>query len=178
MSTVKKLEDAIRETKEFVQTIQNQLVNLKGELLEAIKIEKVVSIKESLPTGVICSISGNGRIIRGKLGEDSARIITDRVNFGNCFETEQEAIDYAEELRIITLLNYYAKKFNKGWKPDWNDDNAEKYFITLSHKVGKLEVFVAYTQQMLSTYFKSEEDLLQTIKLIGEDKIIKAWTQT
>jgi len=174
VSTVNQIQTAIKEAIQFESNIQERIEGLQIELQEAIDAAKVVSIEDALHTNKIYSVSGIGTVICGKLDDGVGHNIDNRINFGNYFETAQEAKDYAEELRVVNLLNYYAKKFNKGWKPDWNDLTEFKYYITMCgtrHISTKLKIIKAIEFRELITYFKSKKALLQTIKFIGEDKI-------
>lgn len=100
--------------------------------------------------------------------------ITDRFLFehGYYFETKQEAEQHLKEQRLLFKLYQWAKIKNEGWKPDWNNDDEEKYYITY-FKDKSLGVSWEITWGMINftklPYFKTSEITQECIKLFGNE---------
>ena len=78
------------------------------------------------------------------------------------------------KLLIIRQLLEVADYFNGDWKPDWNDTNQTKYYI--SYNVNS-KIYVGtcfYTNQSL-VYFSSRENAEKAIKIIGEKNLLKLY---
>ena len=78
------------------------------------------------------------------------------------------------KLLIIRQLLEVADYLNGDWKPDWNDVNQPKYFIsyTVSQKI-YVDAFY-YTNQSL-VYFSSRENAEKAINIIGEKNLLKLY---
>ena len=78
------------------------------------------------------------------------------------------------KLLIIRQLLEVADYLNGDWKPDWNDINQPKYFIsyTVSQKIYVDACY--YTNQGI-TYFSSKENAEKAINIIGEKNLLNLY---
>lgn len=79
-------------------------------------------------------------------------------SIGNYFETQKEALKYFEYLRAKTIIEESAK----GFKPDWNNDNQDKFYGYCSSDTEN--VYYSYTRRAKSAdiYFKSKKDIQES----------------
>ena len=120
---------------------------------------------------VFCVDSDTGEIIEVHY---TANNITDRFLFehGYYFETREEAEQHLKEQRLLFKIKKWAEIHNEGWKPDWNNDDEEKYYITY-FKDKSLGVSWEITWGMINftklPYFKTSEITQECIKLFGNE---------
>lgn len=88
---------------------------------------------------------------------EGAGFDTDRRSMGNIFRTEQEALDHARRLRIEAELRRRAG----GFKPDWGDDNQEKWCVYFDHDSNQLRWrSYLFSQQQGTIHFPTEDATL------------------
>lgn len=108
-------------------------------------------------------IDDYGNIKRCKKGPLGAT----RPNY--CTSTKQ-----AERLLAINKLMNVAKYLNDGWKPDWDNNYEEKYYIRIDNSVlsnHKIAVGYNCTSNNSSIHFKTRELAQEAIRILGEDTI-------
>jgi len=76
-------------------------------------------------------------------------------------EFDNELLDKTETNFFYHLLKL-AKKFNKGWEPDWNNEDQSKFFLTL--REGELYIYETVVTDYLTPCFKSEKAARKAIK--------------
>lgn len=76
-----------------------------------------------------------------------------------------------KKLSISNNLINCAIFFNKGWKPNWNDKDEPKYYVSYNYKLKQFEINETYTINCSFIYFKNKDDLIKTIKLLGAEKL-------
>ena len=78
------------------------------------------------------------------------------------------------KLLIIRQLLEVADYLNGDWKPDWNDINQPKYFIsyTVSQKIYVDACY--YTNQGIA-YFSSRENAEKAIEILGEKNLLNLY---
>nr|DAT99996.1 MAG TPA: hypothetical protein [Crassvirales sp.] len=76
------------------------------------------------------------------------------VNNNNPYYNKLEAIS-----QLIDIANYY----NKGWKPDWNNEEENKYHIVFDFYYNIYRVKVCAKTSVNVTYFAHEEDAKSVI---------------
>lgn len=95
-----------------------------------------------------------------------------RFENGLFFETKEEAEQYLKECKLIFKLKQWAKLKNDGWKPDWSNDDEEKYYITY-FKDKSLGVSWEITWGMINftklPYFKTSEITQECIDIFGDE---------
>lgn len=86
--------------------------------------------------------------------------IDDRLyKFGNYFKTEEEAQRTAEWIKAFAIL----RDDTKGFKPDWRDDDQEKWSVVYDHEVGTMSPVNYYTSQKSVLYFATRDDAEESI---------------
>ena len=97
-----------------------------------------------------------------------------RLEFGNCFKTKEEAEHMAEKLKVINELKNFALE-NNNEKIDWRDKCIGKYFITYDFYDEEISI-ASYTFRNFlpfAIYFTSKEIAQKAIETIGEYRIKK-----
>ena len=92
---------------------------------------------------------------------------------GHIYRTREKAEQYLKEHKLLFKLHQWAKLKNDGWKPDWSDDDEEKYFIT-HYSCGSSEEFsweITWELHKFNKlpYFKSSEIVQECIDLFGDE---------
>ena len=91
---------------------------------------------------------------------------------GYIYYTREEAEQHLKERKLLFKIHQWAKIKNEGWKPDWNNDDEEKYYITY-FKDKSLGVSWEITWGMINftklPYFKTSEITQECIKLFGNE---------
>jgi hypothetical protein len=80
----------------------------------------------------------------------------------------------AQQLNRLLALNKLmnvAYYLNDGWKPNWDNDTQEKYFVFYNHASKTIEIEYNKICNSEVTYFKSTELAKQAIEILGEDTI-------
>lgn len=91
---------------------------------------------------------------------------------GLYFNSKEEVEQHLKERKLLFKLHQWAKEKNDGWKPDWSNDDEEKYYITY-FKDKSLGVSWEVTWGMINftklPYFKTSEITQECIKLFGNE---------
>ena len=97
-----------------------------------------------------------------------------RLEFGNCFKTKEEAKHMAEKLKVINELKNFALE-NNAEEIDWKNLKQVKWAIAYSRIYKNLELNDWRNTQFSSSniYFTSREIAQKAIETIGEDRIKK-----
>ena len=76
-------------------------------------------------------------------------------------------------LKCITFrkLLEVADYLNGDWKPNWNDVNQLKHFISYNHRDKTLDIFSRHYLDSGRIYFSSRENALKAIDIIGEEEL-------
>lgn len=85
-------------------------------------------------------------------------------DFDNCTSIAQ-----AKRMIAFNKLQNIAKYLNKGWKPDFTND-TQKWFIAEQY-FGEYQAKFTYFGNYGIIYFKSEDLVLEAIRLMGEDSL-------
>lgn len=90
---------------------------------------------------------------------------------GLAFKTIEEAEQFDKERILINRAKDWAKKYNEGWTPNWEDIKEEKWSDMYDDKNKELETYVNYKKQdfLKLPYFKSEEIAREFIEVFGEE---------
>lgn len=83
-----------------------------------------------------------------------------RYNFGNCFQTKEQAVEVVEWLKAFKVL----RDDTKGFKPNWSDDDERKFSVGYNHDMGELEIYTGRFAQNTIIYFATEADAEESIK--------------
>lgn len=88
---------------------------------------------------------------------------------GLYFNTEQEAEQHLKERRLLFKLHQWAEMKNEGWKPDWSNDEQEKYFIGVRGGVLLTDYTWCYNRFFKLPFFKTEEIAQECIDIFGDE---------
>lgn len=83
-----------------------------------------------------------------------------RRSIGNYFKTEAEAEKAAEWLKAFTTL----RDDTKGFKPDWEKDDQEKWAVIYDYQDDKLAQCYCYSIQRSIIFFANVNDAVESIK--------------
>ena len=77
------------------------------------------------------------------------------------------------ESKCVTFrkLLEVADYLNSDWKPDWNDRNQYKYFITYNDREEKFYIRCRWDVNEGIVCFSSKENAEKAIKIIGEEEL-------
>lgn len=78
---------------------------------------------------------------------------------------------YKQNLRlsVISKLMNVAKYLNGDWKPDWNNNTEDKWFLGIKDNKIYTDSIITYNSGLV--YFKTKELAQKAIKILGEDVI-------
>lgn len=77
-----------------------------------------------------------------------------------------------QQIRALNKLMNVAKYLNGDWKPDWNDEYEDKFYIY--YALEKLLICGKQRANHGCVAFKSTELALQAIEILGEEEVKKA----
>lgn len=160
MSTVKELEEKVKELLEEIETLKQKE---KAE-------EFGYPFKENEPYEVIIE---DGRIVTSCWTNHN--MDCERYEQGNVFKTRDEAIRERDKRALLTRFNQFRDKCNGDWKPTINE---KKYYIFFNFEEQKFKIdwfFKIGIFELLGT-FKNEADAERAIELFG-DEIIRLWVE-
>lgn len=88
----------------------------------------------------------------------------------NLFESEIEAFKMSRKINAELKLHHIAKHLNKGWTPDWNDTDQEKWKLGYSYGLKDYALLgrTIVVDDGNAVYFRSKEMLPDIISLMGE----------
>ena len=101
--------------------------------------------------------------------DEDGNILTTSVDW-HCPNVATTANQLERVLAINKLMNI-AYYLNDGWKPNWDDDTQEKYFVFYNHKSKTIEIEYNKICNSEVTYFKSKELAEQAIEILGEETL-------
>lgn len=99
-----------------------------------------------------------------------------RYEQGHIFKTEQEAKRERDKRALLTRFRQFRDKCNGERKPDFEDGNLGKHYISLNHTTNMLRINFSYNLEdfNLFGYFRRESDAKRAIELFG-DEIKRLW---
>lgn len=96
-----------------------------------------------------------------------------RFENGSFFETIEEAKHHLKERKLLFEIHQWTKEKNKGWVPDWENLDQQKYYIFYDYF--REDLCISYRSSTSTIdklpYFKSEEIAQECIKLFGDEII-------
>lgn len=134
--------------------------------IEEIKEESVVFIpKEGQEYWYVSGIAIAECTCYYSIYDDDIR----RIAIGNCYKTETDCKFAIEKAKVIRELEVLAN-----FKPDWSDENQEKWVIKCDYYEKKIKYGYNSIMKIQGTIeFRRELDCINAIKQIGEDRILK-----
>lgn len=158
MSTVKELEEKVKELTKEIERLKQEKKNEEFEY----PFERMEQY---------CCIANNGDIIHGVW--TNKEVDTKRYEQGNIFKTKQEAIREIDKRALLTRFRQFRDKCNGDWKPTFDEI---KYYIFL--KCENFSFCVSSSMYWnyfnMFGYFKNKADAERAIELFG-DEIKRLW---
>lgn len=156
------------ELQEEVKRLEEQIKDLKIKLEE--KAEKKpyeVKVPEDIENYYYVDEIGSVNLLSDSFVESDYDELYKR---GLAFKTREEAEQFDKERILIKKLKDWAKKYNGGWEPNWNDFDELKCTIMYDNNHKKFETYDTYFYRDFTKLpvFKSEEIAEQIIKEFGE----------
>ena len=96
------------------------------------------------------------------------------INVSKKFPKNSSVLTNADHfLKLVTFrkLLEVADYLNGNWKPDWNNYNQCKYYISYSSKTRTLFIQNCWYVNPGIVCFSSKENALKAIKIIGEEEL-------
>lgn len=159
----------------YHETTLKKFPNILTEWFEEIKEESTDSIHWKPKHGAeYFWIDECGSILPGTFYRDSL-YDQQRLTFGNVYRTEKEA-EKASERRLAEVRLRRISNF----KPDWNNDNQNKWTVYYNHNDKELLVeATAFLQYPSAIYFDTYDSIKKSIEENREDWLkylgIKEW---
>ena len=153
------------ELQQKVKRLEEEIINLKLKLEEKKPYE--VEVPEDIENYYYVDELGEVHSIGEKINYYDFEKVYQR---GLAFKTREEAEQFDKERILINRAKDWAKKYNEGWTPNW-DESGEKYSIEYDNSLGNLEFDSYYVLNLFSKlpYFKSEEIARQFIEEFKEE---------
>ena len=143
------------ELEQKVKRLEEQLTEVRIELLER-KAEKK-SYEVEVPEDIedYYYVDGYGHI--NSLKGFSITFMHSHYQRGLAFKTKEEAEQFDKERILINKFKDWAKKYNEGWTPNWEDIKEEKWSVMYDDKNKELETYVNYkkTRLLKTTLFQN-----------------------
>lgn len=136
---------------------RNYFINNFDEWFEEVKEPEQIYYVDNLG-GYVSKIDKNQFAIFPAL-------IANLKSIGNYFETEEEAEKYLEYLKAKAVI----KQDTKGFKPDWNNDDENKYLGFWDLDEDKLDWLPRNIFIEATIYFKSREDIEESFNKHPEE---------
>lgn len=101
-----------------------------------------------------------------------------RYSIGNYFQTEKQAQETVEKIKVYTQLKDLALRLNKGEKIDWTNVNQYKYLISYDYDLKKLDLKIDIIEPSLGQIYCSDKNFLDMAKQeIGEENLLKLFEE-
>lgn len=158
------------ELEQKVKRLEEQLTEVRIELLER-KVNKTsyeVEVPEDIGDYYFVSELGVITLLKDVFFSAGYEKVYQR---GLAFKTKEEAEQFDKERILINRAKDWAKKYNEGWTPNWEDIKEEKWSDMYDDKNKELETYVNYKKQdfLKLPYFKSHEIAEQFIEEFGDE---------
>lgn len=158
------------ELQQEVKRLEQQITELRLKILESKADKKPyeVEVPEDLEDYYYVDELGKVHSIGEKLNYYDFEKAYLR---GLAFKTKEEAEQFDKERILIKKLKDWAKKYNDGWTPSWNETSEAKYCVEYNNYPE--EFIVDYYSGIVTfsklPYFKSREIAEQFMKEFGEE---------
>ena len=148
---VKRLEEQI---KEKITELRFKILESKGGLIPYKPYE--VEVPEDIEDYYYVDEIGSVNLLSDSFVESDYDELYKR---GLAFKTKEEAEQFDKERILINRAKDWAKKYNEGWTPNWEDIKEEKWSVMYDDKNKELETYVNYKKQdfLKLPYYKKQE---------------------
>ena len=157
------------ELEQEVKRLEEQITNLRIKWLESKADKKPYEVEVPENIENYYYVDADGLI--ESLISYSDEVQKGIFKRGLAFKTKEEAEQFDKERILINRAKDWAKKYNEGWTPNWEDIKEEKWSVMYDDKNKELETYVNYKKQdfLKLPYFKSEEIAREFIKEFGDE---------
>ena len=162
------LQEKFEQLASTLDWIKTKLVDLQEEKgLAPVKTPYEVEVPEDIENYYYVDEIGSVNLLSDSFVESDYDELYKR---GLAFKTREEAEQFDKERILIKKLKDWAKKYNGGWEPNWNDFDELKCTIMYDNNHKKFETYDTYFYRDFTKLpvFKSEEIAEQIIKEFGE----------
>lgn len=161
MSTITELEDKVKELMDEIETLKREKKTEEFEY--PFEYDKKYLV-----------IYHNGDI--GVYNWTNHKMDKEAYSQGNAFKTKEEATRERDKRALLTRFRQFRDKCNGEWKPDFEDGNSGKHYLSVNHTTKILKIHFSFTLEdfNLFGYFRKESDAARAIQLFG-DEIIRLW---
>ena len=162
-------EQKIQELTERIEKSQAEIDELKEELKELQKRPYEISYPEDdTEMYYIDDYTGELEEKTFDIGIDYDKRLYE---IGLLFDTKEEAEQFIKEQTLIKKIKCWAKKQQRDWKPDWNDEKEHKYSLSCFAKEKKfyIDKWNCLTQISKIPHFKSREITRACIDEFGDE---------
>lgn len=163
--TNEELEQEVKRLEEQITNLRIKILESKGELIPYKPYE--VEVPEDI--GDYYTVNRVGCI--QKLNNESKFILENMYRRGLAFKTREEAEKFDKERILINRAKDWAKKYNGGWTPNWEDYKEEKWTVMYHNECEEFEIYenYRYREFLKLPYFESEEIAELFIKEFGDE---------
>ena len=143
------------ELEQKVKRLEEQLTEVRIELLESKADKKPYEVKVPEDIEDYYYVDEYGHI--NSLKGFSITFMHSHYQRGLAFKTKEEAEQFDKERILINKFKDWAKKYNEGWTPNWEDIKEEKWSVMYDDKNKELETYVNYkkTRLLKTTLFQN-----------------------
>lgn len=177
MNNLKQLKQELEETKNKCAEIEKKIEELSKELEESkCKLDKEKSNNytrwKASYGEIYYYICGDGEIFCNT--ERNNEFSTKNYDLGNYFQTEEEAKNVVEKIKIYTQLKDLALRLNKGREICWNDFKQVKYCISRDVEYDELIDIPTRAYQEMGQIYCLDSNFFDIAKReIGEENLRK-----
>lgn len=164
--TNEELEQKVKRLEEQITNLRIKILESKGELIPYKPYE--VEVPEDIGDYYFVSELGVITLLKDVFFSAGYEKVYQR---GLAFKTKEEAEQFDKERILINRAKDWAKKYNEGWTPNWEDIKEEKWSVMYDDKNKELETYVNYKKQdfLKLPYFKTQELAEQFIEEFGDE---------
>lgn len=139
-----------------LKRIEQVVTELRNKLLErkAKKKSYEVEVPEDIENYYYVDEIGSVNLLSDSFVESDYDELYKR---GLAFKTKEEAEQFDKERILINRAKDWAKKYNEGWTPNWEDIKEEKWSVMYDDKTKEFETYVNYkkTRLLKTTLFQN-----------------------
>lgn len=162
------LQEKFEQLASTLDWIKTKLVDLQEEKgLAPVKTPYEVEVPEDIDHYYYVDELGKVHSIGEKINYYEFEKVYQR---GLTFKTKEEAEQFDKERILINRAKDWAKKYNEGWKPNW-EESGDKFYIDYHYGSRCFQVKDAWHANAFHKlpYFKSEEIVQQFIEEFVEE---------
>lgn len=139
--------------------IDKEKSTFENIVLKPIKVDYIFISRKLFHNQAVCYITNTGKV--------GYSVSTDFfANLNNCTSEKQ-----AKKLLAINQLMNVAKYLNGDWKPNWENNNENRYALVLTKNNKAIGIECNFCVNKGMAYFKTEELAQKAIEILGEGTI-------